>query len=398
MSQKEVVIIGAGVIGCSIAYHLAQQGVPSQIIERDSIAARASGKAWAVFGYPPRFLALEGQPPDKLFSMPLGSVAPWLELFWMGYHRLPDVALDLKERGGIDVGYGELPWIKVALSESDEKISKESISLLKTQGYYESYWIDRDDLRSLFPDINPLARGGMVLHYLQVEPYRYTLGLAQAAEKKGVNIRQGKVVGFHRQGSRVTSVILASGTEVKADTFVLAMGPWSRQGTSQLGKEMPILINREQCLRMQVPKRLPPYALASPTGQTIIPEVDGDVILGHAGLADLQTSFDVSLTTEEAKMVLINDAIELLPTLNDAELVEQRGDFECWSPPPNRIQPVIGRLPEWDNTYIATRFGTMGMMLSLGAGQIMADLIIADGRVPGRVKTMMEVLSPARLS
>lgn len=315
----------------------------------------------------------------------------------MGYHRLPDVALDLKERGGIDVGYGELPWIKVALSESDEKISKESISLLKTQGYYESYWIERNDLRSLFPDINPLARGGMVLHYLQVEPYRYTLGLAQAAEKRGVNIRQGEVVGFHRQGSRVTSVTLASGTEVKADVFVLAMGPWSRQGTAQLGKEMPILINREQCLRMQVPKRLPPYALASPTGQTIIPEVDGDVILGHAGLADLQTSFDVSLTTEEAKMKLINDAIDLLPTLNDAELVEQRGDFECWSPPPNRIQPVIGRLPEWDNTYIATRFGTMGMMLSLGAGQIMADLIIADGRVPGRVKTMMEVLSPARL-
>jgi len=41
MSQKEVVIIGAGVIGCSIAYHLAKQGVPSQIIERGAIAARA---------------------------------------------------------------------------------------------------------------------------------------------------------------------------------------------------------------------------------------------------------------------------------------------------------------------------------------------------------------------
>lgn len=64
MSQKEVVIIGAGVIGCSIAYHLAQRGVPSQIIESDSIAARASGKSWAVFAYPPRYLGFEGQPPD----------------------------------------------------------------------------------------------------------------------------------------------------------------------------------------------------------------------------------------------------------------------------------------------------------------------------------------------
>lgn len=398
MSQKNVVIIGAGVIGCSIAYHLAKQGVPSQIIEMDSIAARASGKAWAIFTYPPRFLGLEGQPTEQLFSMPVGSMGPWLELFWLGYHRLPNVALDLKERGGIDIGYGELPWIKVALLESDEKIFRESVSLLKSQGYYESYWMDEKELKTIYPAINPLARGGMVLHYFQVEPYRYTLGLAQAAEKMGVNIRQGEVVGFHRQGSRITSITLATGTEVEADMFILAMGPWSRQSTSQLGKEMPILINREQCLRMQVPKRLPPYALVSPAGQTIIPKVDGDVILGHAGLADLQTSFDVNLTTEEAKMRLINDTIEMLPILNEAELIEQRGDFECWSPPPNRIQPVIGRLPEWDNTYIATRFGTLGMMLSLGAGQIMADLIIADGRVPGRVKTMMEVLSPARLS
>ena len=146
---------------------------------------------------------------------------------------------------------------------------------------------------------------------------------------------------------------------------------------------------------MQVLKRLPPYALSTPAGQAIIPKVDGSVILGHAGLADLQTGFDVSLTTEEAKMMLINDAIDLLPTLNEAELVEQRGDFECWSPPPNRIQPVLGHLPEWENAYIATRFGTLGMMLSLGAGRIMADLIIAGGRIPNRVKTMMECLSPA---
>ncbi len=394
MSQKEVVIIGAGVIGCSIAYHLAKQGVPSQIIEMDSIAARASGKSWAVFTYPPRFLGLEGQPPEQLFSMPVGSVGPWLELFWMGYHRLPDVALDLQEKGGIDIGYGELPWIKVVLSESEEKDYKANLSLQKSQGFYEGYWIDGDDLRSLFPDINPLARGGMVLHYFQVEPYRYTLGLAQVAEKMGATIRQGEAVGFLHKGSRITSVTLGTGTEIETDVVVLAMGPWSGQGTSQLGKEMPILINREQCLRMQVLKRLPPYALSTPAGQAIIPKVDGSVILGHAGSADLQTGFDISLTTEEVKMMLINDAIDLLPTLNEAELVEQRGDFECWSPPPNRIQPVLGRLPEWENAYIATRFGTLGMMLSLGAGRVMADLIIAGGRMPNRVKTMMECLSP----
>jgi len=148
---------------------------------------------------------------------------------------------------------------------------------------------------------------------------------------------------------------------------------------------------------MQVPKRLPPYALTSLAGQAIIPKVNGTVILGHAGSLDIPPDLNSPLLTEEAKMRLVSDAIDLLPTLNETELVEHRGDFECWSPPPNHMQPVMGRLPEWDNAYIATRFGTAGMMMSLGAGRIMADLIIAGGRIPDRFKTMMEALSPARL-
>lgn len=395
--QKEIVIIGAGVIGCSIAYHLAKQGVASQVVERESIAARASGKSWAVFAYPPRFLGMEGQPLEILFSMPVGSVSPWLDLFWLGYHRLPDIAMELRETIGVDIGYGELSWVRVVLTAQQEEAYKASLALQRQQGFYEGYWMEAKDLRSLFPDINSRVRGGMVFPYLQVEPYRYTLGLAQAAEKRGVTIRQGEVAGFRKQGSKVTAALLATGTEVAGDVFVLATGPWSGRTTSWLGKEMPILINREQCVRMEVSRQLPPYGLTAPNGLTIVPKVGGDVILGHAGLADLQTRFDVSLTTEETKMKLLDEAVELLPSLNEAKLIEHRGDFESWSPPPKRIQPVLGRLPEWENVYVATRFGTLGMMMSLGAGCVMADLIIAGGRAPARFKHMLEVLSPGAL-
>jgi len=142
MSQREVVIIGAGVTGCSIAYHLAKQGFPSQIIERDAIATRASGKAWAVWPYPPRLLATEGQPPDVLFSSLEGGVRPWLELAWLSYHRLPDMALELKEKGGINVGYSEIPWIRVAISESEEKDYRDLLSLIRGAGYYEGSWLE----------------------------------------------------------------------------------------------------------------------------------------------------------------------------------------------------------------------------------------------------------------
>ena len=101
-SREEVVIIGAGVAGCSIAFHLARRGVQSVIVERDGIAARASGKAWAVWTHPLRWLGMEGQPPTQLFSMPVGGVRPWVDLFWLGYHRLPDIIQEIKEKGHKD--------------------------------------------------------------------------------------------------------------------------------------------------------------------------------------------------------------------------------------------------------------------------------------------------------
>lgn len=396
---KDVVIIGAGVVGCSIAYHLAKRGITCFIIERESIGSRASGKAWAVISYPPRLLVTV-KDPDNLYAMPEGeTIARWQDLFWSGYYRLADLALDIKEKGKVDVEFGTTPWTLVATSERTETKYKQFMDDLKECGYCEYEWLGPDDLKAVFPRINPKVRGGLTFPQLQVEPYKFTLGLGQAAEAMGAEIRHGDVVGFDTKGERIMSVRLASGAMVEANEVVVAMGPWSGQATSWLGKEIPVHVVMTECLRVRSVKAFPLHSIAA--GVQILARVNGDVVLASAEVNSKtqyfkmksRYDFDSSLS-EMVKTRNIQAALELLPSLEEADLIEHRGDLIAYAPSPFYYKPVIGRVPGWENAYIATRFGAFGIQLSVGAGEIMAD-IIADGQVPYRAKHMMEHLSPA---
>ena len=411
-----VIIVGAGAAGCSVAYHLARRGITSQIIDREGIASRASGKAWAVWSYPPEiFLSWDLDLTESVTSILTDAelqseiaqrqeyAQRMVDLHWIGYHRLPEAIRELEERGGIDMGYRELSFVQIALSEEVEERYREAFSAIRSAGYHEGDWLEPDELQATFPNINPeikgQIKGALCLPNFKVEPYKYTLCLAQAAEKMGCTIRSGEVVGFGSQGSRVTSVVLASGTEIEATEVVLAMGPWIGQATSWLGKELPVELQKSQCLRVELPRPFPPYSIGYISGTTevaIIPEVDNQVILDATKrLPDLVTNFDSSLT-EESKLLAIEMATNLFPEIENGSVVEHRGDLEC-SAPGLKLQPVLGRHPEWDNVYLASRFGPCGIMLSLSAGQLMAELIARDGQAPYRVEKLLETLSPAEL-
>jgi len=117
--------------------------------------------------------------------------------------------------------------------------------------------------------------------------------------------------------------------------------------------------------------------------------------LGHAGIPDLQSDYDAPDITDEVKEELIQTSLSIMPHLANAEIIEHRGDLEGFGPAPVYLEPMIGKLEEWDNVYVAFRFGTMGVMASLGVGECMAELLAADGRIEGRYRGLLEYLSPA---
>ena len=174
--SSEVIVIGAGVVGCSIAYHLGRRGISTRVVDRESIAVRASGKAWAVFTYAPYWVrfekcvtdpadALEGLPVDTSKTVPGVSVADWLLLHEASYNRMAEFAIELAERGGVDIEYCETPSTDLVTAQQLEEAggSEALLQPFRAVGGVEADWIDGDALREIFPSLNPVYAGGVSL-------------------------------------------------------------------------------------------------------------------------------------------------------------------------------------------------------------------------------------------
>ena len=407
-TRKDVIVIGAGAVGCSIAYHLGRRGISTSIVDRESIAVRASGKAWAVFTYAPTWVGFEecvttpsegfeNSPVEISHTVAGESVADWLYLHSASYDRMPEFAIELKERGGVDIEYCETPSTSLVTQKEFEEAGGVE-GLLRPHreaGGVEAEWIDGAALRELFPSLNPDYVGGTSYPAGQVEPYKFSLAMAQAAEKLGAEIVQGEVVGFSTEGDKINGVRLASGNELQANAVVLATGPWIGEGSSLLGCPIACRPVFSECLRAKMPVDLPLHTLGA--GEFwILPKKNGEVILATYAAKDFvdRPDFDASLS-EETKMAALAGVAEILPALEDATIVEHRGDLLAMAPTPPHQQPVMGRFPGWQNGYVASRFGGDGVCMSPAAGELMAELI-DTGTVPLRARRLFEVLTPGR--
>ncbi len=399
MPQSDVVIIGAGAIGCSIAYHLGKRGMRAAVVERESIGTRASGKAWAVIPYPPTYLAeeeahraVEDPAVVDFGAMPEGqSVADWHYLFSSSYERMPDLALEITERGGIDVEYGEsLNTALLTEADLEQEGYEAHLAPYVRVGGVETGWLDATQLREAFPSLSPEWQAGITNPEGQVEPYKYTLGLAQAAEQLGASMKQGEAVGFKTQGDRITGLELASGEILSGDHFVIAAGPWSPPVASHLGVDIPMRMVMAECIRVEVPGGLPFQTLVA-GDYWIIPKVNGEVILGpYLGCMSPRETYDDSLN-EELILKTVTECAAILPELGDAKLLEHRGDLLSMPADAPSEKPVLGKLPQWRNGYVATHFGPLGISMSPAAGELMAELI-ATGKPPLRAAKTLDHL------
>ena len=354
-SNSDVVIVGAGAVGCATAYFLAKSGVKTTIIERESVASQASGFAAGTL------VPLSGE----------GIPGPVEQLAQASFTMHISLWDQLKEESGIDFQARREPTLRVAFDDGDVQ---ELRHLYQYCQQLESFskqftvnWLKAEELVSMEPRLSPEITDALYIAGIgALDSYQYTLALLTAAERHGAVLRNGTVRGLKKANDMVCGVKLADG-ELACEKVVLAMGPWTEEVEAWTNVPMHISPLKGQILRLDAPG--PPLKhVIYHYGNYLASKPDG---LTWAGTTEEQVGFDCE-PTQEARQYIIEAATRMIPSISQAKVVLQTA---CLRPVTSDGLPIISQVPGWERVFVAAGAGRKGILLSLAMGQATADLV-----------------------
>ena len=358
--SADVVVIGAGVVGCSVAWYLAREGVKVTLLEREAIGSGASAHATGSLS----LLGAEFSP-GASFQMARAS-----------YAEFPQIVRELESATGIDLLYQRRPSLRLALDDEEADLIKDL--MVWQQPHVSMHWIDAQEVRSIEPRLSHSIVGAVYEHEsAQLDSYRFNLALARGAELKGASILYREVTGLIASGSQISGVRTASG-DVHCGTVVVASGTWSRAFTPWLGFPVPVRPMKGERLLLNYPGEPLPVLISSPKRGHMISRTDGFTSVGSTGGRDYDQKelfwgeeFDRQ-PTSTARLELLQRAVDVFPDLERAELVQQLAGSRPLSPD---SKPIVGPVPGLEGVLLATGHTTKGIHLGPITGRIITDYI-----------------------
>ena len=337
---KDVVIIGAGIIGSLSSYLLSKRGLSVSIVDADAPGSHASGLAFGGL--------------DPLHGM--GLPEPLLDFSLHCFTRHQDMARELHDATGIDHHFQTRDRLYLAFDDDDVRQYDFSLSWMKDVSMFDVGWVDGNAARKLEPKVNPACVGAMYQQgATSVDAYSLTLAAARAAEQQGTELVPRAAVGLKSHGSRVDAVTYADG-QVEAGAVIIAMGPWSQLISDWCDTELPVQPLKGQILRLRHDG--PAFdVVLNYRGNYVDSKPDG---LVWTGSTEEEEGYNAE-TTSAARDIIWQNAAQMAPDLAGAELVKQTA---CLRPVTPDGIPIVDRLPGWDNVYVATGAGRKGILWS----------------------------------
>lgn len=368
--SAEVVVIGGGVIGTSIAYHLAREGAEVMIVEADDLASGASG---ACDG----FLFLQSKQPGTHLELARESLALY-----------PELADDLD----VDIEYNRCGSLVLARTADELKALKAGVKKMKTAGL-DVEMVTEAELKKLAPAISEGVKGASLCKDdAQVNPTLLTLGLAKKAGDLGSTILINcKVENIVIMNERVRELRTSVGS-IHTRKVVCAAGV----GSNQIGKmaiiDIPVMPRKGQILVTEPVDRILEHIVADfdyltaktgaeeggqkdeeakrlGLGFTAEQTRSGNILLGSTREF---TGFDAETTTEAINAIAKN-AIEVMPRIKDLDVIRSFAGLRPYSPDG---LPILGTVKGIKGFYLATGHSGDGVSLAPITGKLMAELIL----------------------
>ncbi len=351
--RRRVAVVGGGVIGCATAYQLARAGLEVTLIERDAIAAHASGRNAGNLN-------------------PLHGTPPALVPFALESFRIhTEIRAELAQLGCAKCEAIPVKRIHLGYDDADRQHLEETAALFKTTRGFSSAWLDCSDLRQIEPRLSHDARFGVVTEgSLTLDSYEFTRSLADGAAQLGASILCDTVLGVEASGDRVTGIRTGKGPSA-CDDIILATGPWVADTRSWLGIDLAVEPIKGEILLMRLLEEPPRYDFTWGL-TTIYRRRENEVWVGGTMK---NCGFDCTPTAEE-KEFLLDRAARIMPSIRRAKLINHIAALRPMTP---SNKPIADRARGWQNVYIANGGGSKGVLLSVGIARRIRDLLLDDG-------------------
>lgn len=377
-NSTEVVVIGGGAVGCSIAYHLAKDGVDVTLLEKGNIASGATGRCGGMV------VQLYGR------ELNIDKTMERLALTKLNTERL----IELQEEIG-DFEFRQVGSLDLAINEEEWNSLRDLVDLQQALGDAEIQLLDEEETYEVMPIFGKGVAFGSRFRPSDgcLNPFKLTCKLATAARKHGAVICTGtlaKEIVESKNNDRVVGVETNRGT-IKTKWVINASNAWA----SALNREIEVVPVRELAM---VTERLPdlkccPFEarfegeFAYGTTQT----ASGNILVGGPGLPTggpgNYNYFDASVTLADTKRCA-EYLCGFFPMLEQVSIIRSWAGTMAFTPDG---VPFIGSIPGKEGMLVAVGFAD-GMADAAAVGKLMAEYV----SVGGFESIPMEIFDPGR--
>ena len=365
-----MVIVGGGIIGCACAFELAGLGLKVTLLERDELAAGASGRNQGLFGIPAD---------PALAEMARSGLAVYRD--------------EVVETSAVPVAFDREPIGELMLAVEDDQVEALRAHVEEKRAIgIDGERLDDAQLAELEPAVaRDLAEAWLLPDVRRMDPGALTVALATLARERGAEIRHHvNARGLVPAGDGVGGVATDDGV-IAAETVIVAAGPWSPQLLRPVGIDLPLRPSRGWLVRLAARPNLlntlvneygPDYDHEEPIVRTGMlargdlpePDVgalahqapDGDVFAG----ASHSTAIGPEPEDPRVPRMILERAIRVVPALADLPVRQTWWGIRPMSPDD---RPMIGRVRE--GLLVATGHGPEGVLLGAGTAKLVASLI-----------------------